>query len=238
MTWISAHTSRITVGSLVVVLPQREPWLFGKQLATLDHFNGGRTVLGAGMGWLREEFDVLHAPFDERYARGDEALALLRTMWADNPASFEGRYWQAPPVGVLPHPTRSSIPIWLGGHGPAALRRAGRSADGWVPFGLTPEELRTGLDTVRAEAERAGRDPGSVTCALWTPMWLADPQGAPWAPLHGTADQLLERLGAYADAGLKHLIMFNLAPPEAMVDQLEQVAAELLPAARGMQAKP
>jgi probable F420-dependent oxidoreductase len=232
MTWISAHTARIKVGSLVIVLPQREPWLLGKQLATLDAFNGGRTIFGAGMGWLREEFDTLHASFDDRYARGTEAVSLLRAMWTENPASFDGRFWQAPPTGVLPHPTQPSVPIWLGGHGPGALRRAGRIADGWIPFGLSPQELRSGLAAVRAQAEGAGRDPGSITCALWAPLWLADPQGTPYAPMHGPADQLIDQLGEYAEAGLDHLVMFNLAPPEAMVDQLEEIAEDVLPAIR------
>ena len=238
MTWISAHTTRIKVGSLIVVVPQREPWLLGKQLATLDHFNGGRTILGAGMGWLREEFDTLSASFDDRYARGSEMVSLWRTMWSENPASFDGRFWQSPPVGVLPHPKQQTIPIWMGGHGPAALRRAGELADGWIPFGLSPQELGQAWRTVQDHAEQAGRDPGTLTCALWAPMWLADAQGAPYAPLHGTSEQVLEVLGQYAEAGLQHLAMFNLAPPEAMVDQLEQIADELLPAVSNLKAMP
>jgi probable F420-dependent oxidoreductase len=233
MTWISAHTSRIAVGSLIVVVPQRDPWLLGKQLATLDSFNGGRTLLGAGMGWLREEFEVLSAPFDERYARGTEALSLLRTMWTQNPVTFEGKFFSSPSVGVLPHPTRS-VPIWLGGHGPAALRRAGELADGWIPFGRTPEELRTELRTVREHAERAGRDPAAIRCGLWAPMWLADPQGAPYGYLHGASSELVDKLGNYADAGLDHLVMFNLAPPEGMSDQLAALAQDVLPATGAM----
>jgi probable F420-dependent oxidoreductase len=238
MTWISAHTTRIKVGSLVVVIPQREPWLLGKQLATLDHFNGGRTILGAGMGWLREEFDTLSASFDDRYARGSEMVSLWRTMWSQNPTSFQGRFWSAPPVGVLPHPVRGSIPIWMGGHGPAALRRAGQLADGWIPFGLDPQQLGKAWRTVQDHAEKAGRDPASLTCALWTPLWLADPQGAPYAPLHAEAEQLIDQLGQYAEAGLSHLAMFNLAPPEAMVDQLEEIAARLLPEVSNLKATP
>ena len=238
MTWISAHTSRIKVGSLVVVVPQREPWLLGKQLATLDHFNGGRTILGVGLGWLREEFDTLSASFDDRYARGAEMVSLWRTMWSQNPASFEGRFWSSPPVGVLPHPVRQSIPVWMGGHGPAALRRAGQLADGWIPFGLDPRELRDAWQTVKDHAEEAGRDPASLTCALWAPLWLADPHGTPYAPMHAAAEQLLDQLGQYAEAGLQHFSMFNLAPPEAMVDQLEEIAEQLLPAVINLKATP
>jgi probable F420-dependent oxidoreductase len=234
MTWLSAHTTRVRVGSLVIVVPQRNPWLLGKQLATLDLLNGGRTILGAGMGWLREEFDVLQAPFDGRLARGCEAIELMRAMWTHHPLRFEGRFWQAPPVGVLPHPVQRPIPVWMGGNSEGAQRRTGRIADGWVPFGLGPAELRAGWDRVRRSAEEAGRDPSSLTCALWMPIALASPGDPPLPPqvlLQGGAEQLVERLGEYACAGLQHLLMFNLCPPEATAEQIARIAAEVLPAA-------
>ncbi len=105
MTWLSAHTTRVRVGSLVIVVPQRNPWILGRQLATLDNLNGGRTILGAGIGWLREEFEALQMPFDRRIARTAEAIELMRSMWSEHPVSFEGQFWRTDPVGVLP-PTR------------------------------------------------------------------------------------------------------------------------------------
>jgi probable F420-dependent oxidoreductase len=233
MTWLSAHTTRVRVGSLVIVVPQRNPWVLGKQLATLDLLNGGRTILGAGMGWLREEFDVLQAPFDERVARGHEAIELLRAMWTQHPLHFEGRFWTAPPVGVLPHPLQRPIPVWIGGNSVGAQRRTGRIADGWVPFGLAPEELRVGWDRVRRSAEDAGRDPSSLSCALWLPIALRSPGDPPLPPaiqLRGSAEQLVERLAEYARAGLQHLLMFNACPPEATAEQIARIGAELLPA--------
>jgi len=237
MTWLSAHTTRVRVGSLVIVVPQRNPWVLGKQLATLDLLNGGRTILGAGMGWLREEFDVLQAPFDDRLARGREAIELMRAMWTRHPLRFEGRFWQAPPVGVLPHPVQRPIPVWMGGNGEGAQRRTGRIADGWVPFGLGPVELRAGWDRVRRSAEEAGRDPSSLTCALWMPIALlspGDPALPPEVLLQGGAEQLVERLAEYARAGLQHLLMYNLCPPEATAEQIARIAAEVLPAVAGL----
>jgi len=232
MTWLSAHTTRVRVGSLVIVVPQRNPWVLGKQLATLDLLNGGRTILGAGMGWLREEFEVLKAPFEDRVPRGREAIELLRAMWTQQPLHFEGHFWSAPPVGVLPHPVQRPIPVWLGGNTEGAQRRAGRIADGWVPFGLGPAELRNGWDRVRRSAEEAGRDPSSLTCALWLPIALLGPGDAPLAPeirLQGAADELVELLGEYARAGLEHLLMFNACPPEATAEQIARIAEEVLP---------
>lgn len=237
MTWLSAHTTRVKVGSLVIVVPQRNPWILARQLATLDYMNGGRTILGAGIGWLREEFEALGMPFEARGARTEEAFRLMRTLWTEHPMRFEGRFHEAGPVGVLPHPTQQPIPIWLGGNTPLAQQRAGRVAEGWVPYGLSPEELARGWDGVRAAAEGAGRDPSSITCSLWAPITLVDPNDPPGpegVELHGTAEQLVERLNAYAAAGLEHLLMFNLCEPGQTVEQVERIAAEVLPHVKGL----
>jgi len=232
MAWLSAHTRRVKVGSLVLVVPQRNPWVLGKQLATIDVLNGGRTVLGAGMGWLREEFDVLGAPFDDRLARGREAIELLRAMWTRHPLRFEGRFWKAPPVGVLPHPVQQPIPVWLGGNAPGARRRAGSFADGWLPFGLSPAQLREGWDEVRGAAEAAGRDPAALTCSLWMPIALTRPGDPPLPPeifLQGSAGELVEKLALYAQAGLEHFLMYNVAAPQAVAEQIARIGDEVLP---------
>jgi len=237
MAWLAAITTRVRIGSLVIVVPQRNPWILGKQLASIDQLSGGRTILGAGMGWLREEFDVLGMPFDDRLARGRESIEIMRTMWREHPMTFEGRFWQAPEIGVLPHPVQPTIPIWMGGNTEGAVRRTGRYADGWLPYGCTPDQLRTGWDGVRAAAEAAGRDPSELTCALWVPIALTPPGDTTWPPevyLQGPPEQLADRLGEYAKAGLQHLVMFNLCAPEATADQIAGIAADVLPAVRDL----
>lgn len=232
MTWLSAHTQRVKIGSLVIVVPQRNPWLLARQLATVDYLNEGRTILGAGTGWLREEFEALGMPFERRMARTAEALELMRTMWTRHPVHFQGEFYRAEPMGVLPHPVQQPIPVWLGGNSPGAIRRAGRLGDGWVPYGLSPEELGRGWDGVRRAAEEAKRDPAAITCSLWAPITIT-PRGAPPGPegvfLHGEADLLVERLSAYAKAGLEHFLMFNFCPPEETAEQVERIATEVLP---------
>jgi probable F420-dependent oxidoreductase len=237
MTWLSAHTTRVQVGSLVIVVPQRNPWILGRQLATLDYMNGGRTILGAGIGWLQEEFEALGMPFDARGARSEEAFELMRKLWTEHPVTFEGRFRNAGPVGVLPHPVQRPIPIWLGGNTPLAQKRAGRVAEGWVPYGLSPAELARGWDGVREAAESAGRDPSEITCSLWAPITLTetnDPPGPEGVPLHGTAERLVEVLTEYAEAGLEHLLMFNFCEPAETVEQIERIAAEVLPEVSGL----
>jgi alkanesulfonate monooxygenase SsuD/methylene tetrahydromethanopterin reductase-like flavin-dependent oxidoreductase (luciferase family) len=124
------------------------------------------------------------------------------------------------------------IPVWLGGNAPGAQRRAGRIGDGWLPFGLSPAELRAGWDGVRRAAEAAGRDPSALTCALWMPIALTEPGDPPLPPeifLQGGAGQLVERLAEYAAAGLEHFLMYNLAAPEAVAEQIARIGDEVLP---------
>lgn len=234
LAWLSARTSRIKVGTLVLVAPQREPWLLAKQLATVDALNGGRTIIGMGLGWLREEFDVLGAPFDDRVPRTRELVELLRAVWTQHPLEFQGSYWSSPPMGVLPHPAQGTIPIWFGGNSPGARRRVAAYGDGWAPYGLSPEDLAAGWADIRQQATDNGRDPDDITCMLWAPVLLGEGTAIPGLPLTGSADQIVEAVGAYAEAGLDHLVMVNIVPPEAMRDQLEGLAGDVLPAVHEM----
>jgi alkanesulfonate monooxygenase SsuD/methylene tetrahydromethanopterin reductase-like flavin-dependent oxidoreductase (luciferase family) len=130
--------------------------------------------------------------------------------------------------------------VWLGGNSAGAQRRAGQIADGWCPFGLSPAQLRSGWDGVRRAAEKTGRDPSTLTCAPWLPIALLGPRDAPLPPevyLQGGAAQLVERLAEYAEAGVQHLLMANFCPPDATVDQIAQIASEVLPHVAPLQAR-
>jgi probable F420-dependent oxidoreductase len=230
LAWLSARTERVRLGTCVLVAAQREPWLLAKQLASLDQLNGGRTTIGVGLGWMREEFEVLGASFDDRSARTREMVELLRVAWTTQPVTFDGAYWQGGPLGVLPHPVQQPIPILLGGNAPSALRKVADYADGWCPYGLDVGEFAQGLASIRARAEAQGRDPSAFRTVLWAPLLLADTD-QPMVPLHGNAAFLTERLGAYAEAGLDEFVMFNLATPDKIVAQIEDFAGSVLPAA-------
>src|SRR5262249_20783396 len=138
MAYLARATSRIRLGTSVLVVPYRHPLLVAKMLATIDVLSKGRVILGAGVGWLREEFEAVGAPaFEARGTVTDEALGLMRAAWTTDPVSFHGRHYKVDEIHALPKPVqRGGIPVWIGGHTEAALQRTGRLGNGWHPIGL------------------------------------------------------------------------------------------------------
>jgi len=159
---LAGATSRINLGSAVMILPQRNPVVLAKEIATFDMMSGGRALLGVGVGWLEEEFASIGVPFDERGPRTDEAIEVLRTLWRDDEASFEGRFTQLDRALMFPKPTQRiggspAVPIIIGGHSKLAARRAGRLGDGFFPARATPDDLGPLLHEVERAAADAGR---------------------------------------------------------------------------------
>ena len=175
-------TSRARLGTSVLVIPYRHPVLTAKMLATIDQLSGGRVILGAGVGWLREEFEALGTPpFEQRGIVTDEYVRLMRTAWTTAPVTFSGRYVSVQAIPVLPKPTQpGGIPVWIGGHTDAALRRTATLGDGWHPIGmrssirLAPEEYAVSARRIHTVAREAGRDrrPSRCRCAS---RWRCDP---------------------------------------------------------------
>ena len=163
MTWVAAVTNRLRVATGILILPQRNPVTLAKELATLDVLSKGRVDLGIGVGWLEEEFEALGVPFDDRGRRTDEYVAALRALWTDDPATFKGEFVAFERCHSNPKPVQpSGIPITVGGHSKAAARRAGRLGDGFFPGRFRDEELKPLLETMRASATEAGRDPNTI----------------------------------------------------------------------------
>jgi len=165
LAFAAAHTSRVRLGVAVVNLPFVSPTHLAKQAATLDVLSGGRLDLGLGIGWSPLEFAASDASSERRGARTAEYLAVLRTLWSDaGPAVFDGEFYRLPRSRMDPKPVqRPGPPILLGGAVPAALRRAGRLADGWVSrSGTRLAGIGADIARVREAAEQAGRDPSTL----------------------------------------------------------------------------
>jgi probable F420-dependent oxidoreductase len=161
---IAAVTRRVRLGTEVLVLPQRQPALVAKQVATLDILSGGRVRLGAGVGWQESEYESLGVPFSERGRRMDECIELLRLYWREPLVTFTGRYYQADAMAMDPKPVQpGGPPIWLGGGSDAALTRIGRTGDGWLAGGgERPEQVRERIAVIHRAAEQTGRDPSMI----------------------------------------------------------------------------
>ena len=159
LAWLAAQTTRVELGTTVVILPYRHPLLTARLAANVDQLSGGRFILGVGVGWARQEFEALGLPFERRGAMSDEYLAAIRTAWTSDPASYAGRFVSFRDVHTAPPPVRAPHPpIWVGGASDAALRRAVRFGDAWHPIRIRVPWLRdTGLPRLRQVADKEGR---------------------------------------------------------------------------------
>ena len=162
LTYVAAATTSIKLATGILILPQRNPLVLAKELATLDAMSNGRMHLGIGVGWLEEEFNALGVPFADRAQRTDEYVHALRALLGDQPASFSGEFVNFERCIVSPRPVQSQIPITIGGHTPAAARRAGRLGNGFFPASGSHRQLKEQFDIARQTAEENGRDPEAI----------------------------------------------------------------------------
>lgn len=168
LTWVAAATARLRLATGILILPQRNPVVLAKTCASLDRLCGGRLVLGIGVGWVREEAEAVGSDFATRGPRTDEAIEAMRALWREDVSRFAGDSVAFADVVSRPKPVQpDGIPIVVGGHSPAAARRAGRHGDGFYPLGVHGEKLAALLDLMRASARESGRDPDAIeiTCA-------------------------------------------------------------------------
>lgn len=164
LSFAAAVTERIGLGTEVLVLPQRQPVLVAKQVATLDTLSGGRARLGVGVGWQVSEYQALGARFEGRGRRLDEAIDLLRACWRDERIEHEGAHYRVEAMAMAPKPPQGAgLPIWIGGNSDAALRRVGRRGDGWLATQVPDADFAArAMDIAREAALAAGRDPAAL----------------------------------------------------------------------------
>ena len=171
----AAVTERIRVGTGVLILPLRNPVVLAKELATLDALSGGRVDLGIGVGWLREEFDIVGVPFGRRGARSEDYVAAMRALWTSEPASHRGEFVSFAQVRCNPKPVQPTIPVHIGGSSRAAAERAGRIGEGFFPLAGKLPEL---VDIVRQTAADCDRNPEAIEVMASHPRLVEDPAAA------------------------------------------------------------
>ena len=175
LAFAAAAAPTLRLGTCILIVPQRNPLILAKELATLDRLSGGRVELGLGVGWMREEFEALGVPWERRGARNDEYIAAMRALWAGPHAEFHGEFVDFPPVTCSPRPVQESIPILVGGDTDAAISRAVRIADGYFPGEGDTERLVALLARLHAAAESADRDPESIEVNAMFSQHMSDP---------------------------------------------------------------
>ena len=163
----SGVTSRIKLGTGIVLVPERHPLLLAKEVSTLDLFSGGRFLFGIGAGWLREETQIMGGDFDHRWTQTRESILAMKELWTKPEAEFHGRYYDFPRVRSYPKPAQKPHPpVLLGGAAKTVLERVAAWGDGWLPNRITPEQLRERRTTLDRLAQDAGRDPATITISV------------------------------------------------------------------------
>ncbi len=237
LAYLAGVTERIRLVTSVMIIPYRNPILTAKMLSTLDMLSKGRLILGAGVGWMKEEFELLNTePFAERGAVTNEYLRAFIELWTNDNPKFEGKYVNFSDITFLPKPVQKPYPpIWIGGQSKPAIRRAARLGDAWHPVGaipatpLEPEELAENLVLLRRYAELAGRDPSKIQVSVKAPLYDSGDSGGPRRRFSGSADEVRQDVQTYSDVGVTHLIFdFRTADPHQTEDRMAQFAEEVM----------
>jgi probable F420-dependent oxidoreductase len=222
---IGAITSRVQIGTNVLIAPWYPPILLARMLTTLDVITKGRLVVGLGTGWSPEEYQSVGVPMNQRGARLEECLDILERYWSDNPVEYTGKYWTIPPTYVARKPVQQPHPpVYLAAFAPAAFSRVGRRADGWMPAVMPSDDfdttmLKQSLAVIRAEAEKAGRDPEAINAVMRV------------NPRPGyTLDSVLTTFNRARDeAGIEHAYL-DVAPITSSPDEALELAQQVLTA--------
>jgi len=237
LAYLAGVTERIRLVTSVMIIPYRNPILTAKMLSTLDMLSKGRLILGAGVGWMEEEFELLDAPpFAERGAVTNEYLQAFIELWTNDDPKFEGKYVNFSDITFLPKPVQKPYPpIWIGGQSKPAIRRAAHIGDCWHPVGaipaapLEPEELAENLVLLHQYAEKAGRDPATIQVSVKAPLYDAGDSSGPRRRFSGSSDEVRQDIQTYSDVGVTHLIFdFRTGDPKQTEDRMARFSEEVM----------
>lgn len=229
LTFLAGCTSRIRLGTTVLILPYRLPVATAKQLASLDVLSDGRLILGVGVGWMAEEAAVLGMPWDHRGRRSDEQLQIFERLFGDPQPSFDGEFYSFPEVGFEPKPIQQPVPVWVGGATPAAFRRTARFGHGFHAAFQPIEVVRDEWRAVGAACEAIGRDPAELTLSLR--LYLdPDARMEPAKSVAGSPQQMRDRLAELTAAGVQHVLLDPVAKGgvEGRLDAVRQFMTDVI----------
>lgn len=210
----SAVTQTIQLGTGICLIPERNPLLLAKEVATLDRFSGGRFLFGIGAGWLKEETEIMGGDFPHRWTQTRDAIMAMKELWTKDEAEYHGTYYNFPAVRSFPKPVQKPHPpILLGGTAKNVFKRVVEWGDGWMPVRASIEEIKNGRATLDELAKQAGRDPHSITVLAF---------GFPGRFRERAEIQELEK------AGVDHVTIWLTNEGEGAVNEMEELARKVL----------
>jgi len=225
-------TTRARLGASVFILGHRHPVVMAKMLTSIDALSHGRLICGVGVGWWKEELEILGVPFHARGRHGDEILRAFKALWTEENPRLDGEFFHFRELGFAPKPVQKPHPpIWVGGHSKVALRRVARLGDGWHPVGATPAvplgpaEMRAALDELRRLTEAERRDFSTLTISYKAPLYdpgRAVDGGAARRPFTGSQQAIADDIGAFEALGVSELIFDFRA--ETLAESLDRMA--------------
>jgi probable F420-dependent oxidoreductase len=224
LTAAAVVTDTARLGSSVFILGHRHPVVMAKMLASIDALSNGRLICGVGVGWWKEELEILGVPFHARGRQADEAIGVFKALWTmDNPA-FDGEFFKFRDIGFAPKPVQKPHPpIWVGGDSPGAFRRVVTLGDGWHATSKTPAQFREAIGRLRAAADAAGRK--------WDTIELSLRFGLSDALLAQGAQAVVDQLGEFKRLGLSHVVLeFRRDDLKQMIEILDLVTGQIRPA--------
>ena len=249
MAAVAARTQRLKFGPSVLIAPFRSPVLLARELAMIDYLSSGRMLPAVGVGAEQDrEFRAAGLAAKERGRRTDETIRILRKCWSEDEVTFDGEFFQLDRITVLPRPKQQPFPLWIGGNTDVAMRRAGQLGDGWIPSFITPDAFAAGVGKTQAFAAAAQREvpadhfgvliyfgfaadraTARATAMPFIPRNRVDDATLEQCAAFGPPDVLRERLEAYVRGGASKFILRPMVPADRMLDQLAQLADEVVP---------
>jgi probable F420-dependent oxidoreductase len=230
--FVAGCTEQIRLGFTVLILPYRQPVATAKQLATIDVVSEGRLILGVGVGWMREEAQVLGMPWDNRGRRSDEQLEIFEALFQEETPSYDGTYYSFPQVRFEPKPIQQPLPVWVGGNSPAAFRRTARFGHAFHAAFEPLDVVEKEWEQVREACEAIARDPDELDLSL---RMFLDPSEAmePAKSIGGSVDQMVDTIGLCQEIGITHILVDPVARGgidgrlDALTDFMSDVASQI-----------
>ena len=235
LSFLAATTSKVTLGTSVLVLPYHNPVELAKYAATLDQISGGRVTLGVGVGAMTEEFDALGISMRERGSLTNECIDIMKELWSSHLPKYQSKRWDFSDLYFSPKPVQATIPVWVGGSSPGAIKRTALRGDGWHPTGVSPEGYAITKQEIIEAATAAGRDASKMA---WSTRVEVEVHGRPSSERAAGRNTLpgddpakmVADIKAYQDAGVDHIVLaLNSGDVPALKRLMETIAAEVMP---------